>query len=180
MQNVFFNETNPNTTWIQWAKTEGKKLAPQLSFVKEPEITMSRISVPPFGELRLDLIWIIERLAATQDGVPGTPCPHCGHPLLDKGTPASLMLQTFLGPIYETAEKVFLRPETAQGIFVNFQNVLDTTRRRLPFGIAQIGKSFRNEITPGNFTFRTREFEQMEIEYFTKPQDAPGYHEKWI
>jgi glycyl-tRNA synthetase len=73
-----------------------------------------------------------------------------------------------------------LRPETAQGIFVNFANVLNTSRKKLPFGIAQIGKAFRNEITPGNFTFRTREFEQMEIEYFCRPEDAPRLHEEWI
>lgn len=174
--------TGTTMDWIRWAKTEGKKLAPQLSLVKAPEVTISWISQSreEFGTLQSDMVRLIERLAATPDGVPRTPCPHCGHPFLDKGTPASLMLQTFLGPIYETADKIYLRPETAQGIFVNFQNVLDTTRKRLPFGIAQIGKSFRNEITPGNFTFRTREFEQMEIEYFTKPEDAPKYHEQWI
>jgi glycyl-tRNA synthetase len=79
------------------------------------------------------------------------------------------MFKTYMGPVEEQAAVVYLRPETAQGIFVNFQNILTTTRKKLPFGVGQIGKSFRNEITPGNFTFRTREFEQMEIEYFVKP-----------
>jgi len=74
----------------------------------------------------------------------------------------------------------YLRPETAQGIFTNFKNVLDTSRRKLPFGIAQIGKAFRNEVTPGNFIFRTREFEQMEIEYFCRPEDAPRVHQEWL
>ena len=74
----------------------------------------------------------------------------------------------------------YLRPETAQGIFVNFGNVLDTMRRKLPFGVAQIGKAFRNEITPGNFTFRTREFEQMEIEYFVRPGEDEAAHQSWI
>ena len=81
----------------------------------------------------------------------------------------NLMFKTFMGPVEDTANVVFLRPETAQGIFVNFQNVLNASRQKLPFGIAQIGKSFRNEITPGNFLFRTREFEQMEMEFFVKP-----------
>jgi glycyl-tRNA synthetase len=79
-----------------------------------------------------------------------------------------------------TAEKIYLRPETAQGIFVNFENVLTTSRKKLPFGIAQIGKSFRNEITPGNFIFRTREFEQMEIEYFVKPDTDQQWFEHWV
>jgi glycyl-tRNA synthetase len=80
----------------------------------------------------------------------------------------------------EPASLAYLRPETAQGIFINFANVLNTSRRKLPFGIAQIGKAFRNEVTPGNFIFRTREFEQMEIEYFVRPQDAASAHQSWI
>jgi len=90
------------------------------------------------------------------------------------------MLETFLGPVKETATKTYLRPETAQGIFVNFDNVLQASRKKLPFGIAQIGKAFRNEITPGNFTFRTREFEQMEIEYFCMPGTDEEWHQKWV
>jgi len=90
------------------------------------------------------------------------------------------MLETFLGPVKETATKTYLRPETAQGIFVNFDNVLQASRKKLPFGIAQIGKAFRNEITPGNFTFRTREFEQMEIEFFVLPGTDEEWHQKWI
>ncbi len=88
----------------------------------------------------------------------------------------NLMLKTFLGPVEDDASQTYLRPETAQGIFVNFLNVLNSTRKKLPFGIAQIGKAFRNEITVGNFIFRTREFEQMEIEYFVKP----GADEEWL
>ncbi len=107
-------------------------------------------------------------------------CPYCGEQKWTGLRRFNLMFETHAGPQKDTASLVFLRPETAQGIFVNFLNVLDTTRRKLPFGIAQIGKSFRNEITPGNFTFRTREFEQMEIEYFTRPEEAPKYHEQWI
>lgn len=114
-----------------------------------------------------------------QDHV-GDTCPNCGSKEFTEGRPFNLMLKTYLGPIQDESGVVYLRPETAQGIFVNFRNAIDTTHRRLPFGIAQIGKSFRNEITPGNFTFRTREFEQMEIEYFTRPDEATACHQRWI
>ncbi|MEK7086053.1 MAG: glycine--tRNA ligase [Patescibacteria group bacterium] len=98
-------------------------------------------------------------------------CPHCGHSDFTEARSFNLMFKTHQGVIEETAAAVYLRPETAQGIFVNFKNVTQSCRQRIPFGIAQIGKAFRNEITPGNFTFRTREFEQMEIEYFVSPKD---------
>ena len=106
-------------------------------------------------------------------------CPNCGSEL---GPPRrfNLMFKTFMGPVEDTANEVFLRPETAQGIFVNFKNVLDSTRKKLPFGIGQIGKSFRNEITPGNFTFRTREFEQMEVEFFVKPGSDEEWLDSWV
>jgi len=91
-----------------------------------------------------------------------------------------MMFKTFVGPVESEANIAYLRPETAQGIFVNFENVLTTARCKLPFGIAQIGKAFRNEITPGNFTFRTREFEQMEIEYFVLPGTDAEWHQRWI
>jgi glycyl-tRNA synthetase len=105
-------------------------------------------------------------------------CPACGGEL---GEPRrfNLMFKTFMGPVEEEAAVVFLRPETAQGIFVNFENVVTTSRKRLPLGIAQIGKSFRNEITPGNFTFRTREFEQMEMEFFVKPGTDEEWYSYW-
>jgi glycyl-tRNA synthetase len=109
-------------------------------------------------------------------------CPKCGAKDLTPARPFNLMFRTTMGPV-DTGDDsglAYLRPETAQGIFVNFQNVLDTMRRKLPFGIAQIGKAFRNEVTPGNFTFRTREFEQMEIEYFVKPGEDEVAHQMWI
>jgi glycyl-tRNA synthetase len=90
------------------------------------------------------------------------------------------MFKTFMGPVEDDAAVTYLRPETAQGIFVNFDNVLQSMRMKLPFGIAQIGKSFRNEITPGNFTFRSREFEQMEIEFFVMPGTDEEWHQRWI
>ena len=92
----------------------------------------------------------------------------------------NLMFHTFMGPVEDSASEVFLRPETAQGIFVNFANVVNSTRKKLPFGIAQIGKAFRNEITPGNFTFRTREFEQMEVEFFVKPGSDDEWLQSWV
>ena len=91
----------------------------------------------------------------------------------------NLMFETYLGPVGDEKDGAFLRPETAQGIFVNFKNVLDSTRVKIPFGIAQIGKSFRNEITPRNFTFRSREFEQMEIEFFCHPDTSRKWYEYW-
>jgi len=105
-------------------------------------------------------------------------CPECGGPL----TPArqfNLMFKTFIGPVEEDAAQIWLRPETAQGMFVNFANVLNATRQRPPFGIAQIGKGFRNEISPGNFIFRLREFELMEMEWFCKPGTDREWHEYW-
>jgi glycyl-tRNA synthetase len=107
-------------------------------------------------------------------------CPKCGSTDLTEARPFNLMFKTTVGPVADDSAVAYLRPETAQGIFVNFGNVLDTMRRKLPFGVAQIGKAFRNEITPGNFTFRTREFEQMEIEYFVKPGEDEAAHQMWI
>jgi glycyl-tRNA synthetase len=109
-------------------------------------------------------------------------CPKCGSKDLTPARPFNLMFKTTVGAVDSGDDSglVYMRPETAQGIYVNFGNVLDTMRRKLPFGIAQIGKAFRNEITPGNFTFRTREFEQMEIEYFVRPGEDEAAHEAWI
>jgi glycyl-tRNA synthetase len=107
-------------------------------------------------------------------------CPQCGGTEFTEGRAFNLMFKTQVGAVADESSIIYLRPETAQGIFVNFKNVLDATHRKLPFGIAQIGKSFRNEVTPGNFTFRMREFEQMEIEYFTTPKDAAACYERWI
>ncbi len=110
-------------------------------------------------------------------------CSNCGSKDLTDPRPFNLMFRTTVGAVSaddDPAALAYLRPETAQGIFINFANVLNTSRRKLPFGIAQIGKAFRNEVTPGNFIFRTREFEQMEMEYFCRAEDAPGLHQDWI
>ena len=106
-------------------------------------------------------------------------CPECGKHNFTDIRKFNLMFKTFQGVTEDAKAEIYLRPETAQGIFVNFKNVLRTTRRKMPMGIAQIGKSFRNEITPGNFTFRTREFEQMELEFFCKPGTDMEWFEYW-
>ncbi len=111
----------------------------------------------------------------------GEQCPECG--AIGQFTEArmfNLMFRTFVGPVEDDASKVYLRPETAQGMFVNFENVVTSMRKKLPFGIAQVGRSFRNEITPGNFIFRDREFEQMEMEFFCKPGTDEQWHQHWI
>jgi glycyl-tRNA synthetase len=106
-------------------------------------------------------------------------CPQCGGELSEPRE-FNLMFKTHVGPVAESGAEVYLRPETAQGIFINFKNVLSFSRKKPPFGIAQIGKSFRNEITTGNFIFRTREFEQMEMEFFCPPDQAAEWHEHWM
>jgi glycyl-tRNA synthetase len=118
---------------------------------------------------------------APEGGLAGVACPNCGtkgafaEPRMFNG-----MLKTYLGATEDESGLAYLRPETAQGIFINYRNVLQTSRKKIPFGIGQIGKSFRNEITPGNFIFRTREFEQMEMEFFVVPGTDEDWHERWI
>src|ERR1700722_11860041 len=114
-------------------------------------------------------------------GLDDIACPHCGN----KGTftePKNFngMLRTYIGPVEDESGLAYLRPETAQGIFINYKNVLTTSRKKVPFGIGQVGKSFRNKITPGNFIFRTREFEQMEMEFFVRPGSDEEWHDRWI
>jgi glycyl-tRNA synthetase len=176
----------------KWVHKDGGKLARNLKLVKDTDGTLLAAH-NQYPELvdhmeeeipRLDSRKLL-RLAT--NNASGRACPNCGSAQLSEPRPAGLMLETSLGPVQETAIKIYLRPETAQGIFVNFDNVLQASRKKLPFGIAQIGKAFRNEITPGNFTFRTREFEQMEIEYFVNPLDTidgrpadEAWHERWV
>ncbi len=117
-----------------------------------------------------------------QGACPQKPSKHPGeHTTCELTEPRmfNLMFKTFMGPVEEQAAVVYLRPETAQGIYVNYLNVLQSSRQKIPFGIAQIGKAFRNEITPGNFIFRTREFEQMEMQFFVKPVEAAEWFERW-
>jgi glycyl-tRNA synthetase len=167
---------------MQWARSKGKRLAPNLAVVRNPEVTLSWLatriqgqpSVPP------DVQEIVRHLATEQPNATGLqePCIRCGAPL---GAPAAfkLMFETFAGLTQTDDNKVYLRPETAQGIFVQFKNVVDTTRVKIPFGIGNTGKSFRNEITPRNFTFRSREFEQAELEFFCHPDESQDWYRFW-
>lgn len=147
------------------------------SILMHPRVWEASGHVAGFSDPMVDCKSCKQRFRA--DHLEGDRCPACGGELTE-ARQFNLMFKTFMGPVEDSASVVYLRPETAQGIFVNFNNVLNTTRMKLPFGVAQIGKSFRNEITPGNFTFRTREFEQMEIEYFVKPGTDEKLHQDWI
>jgi glycyl-tRNA synthetase len=144
-----------------------------------PKVWEASGHVATFTDPLVDCRNCKERFRADQLPDSGA-CPNCG--MKDTFTEArqfNLMFKTFVGPVEDDTSIAYLRPETAQGIFVNFANVQTTTRKKPPFGIAQIGKSFRNEITPGNFVFRTREFEQMEMEYFVPPEDGARWYEYW-
>ena len=137
-----------------------------------------RIDELPDGDALMDLWRSNDH--ALDERLGGMPCVSCGAKKLTPPRRFNLMFKTFVGPAEDTASVAWLRPETAQGIFVNFENVVQSMRRRLPFGIAQIGKSFRNEITPGNFIFRSREFEQMEMQYFCRPEHAARHFDEWL
>ena len=170
---------------MDWANKKGKKLAPGLALVRNPRIKEPGIAA--FFQDRPDTVAdpksFLQSLATDPTDPPvltGTvmPCPHCGGDLTEPRH-FNLMFETHVGAVADEASKAYLRPETAQGIFANFKNVVDTGRVKVPFGIAQVGKSFRNEITPRNFTFRSREFEQMEIEFFCRPDEASEWYAYW-
>ncbi|RMD83474.1 MAG: glycine--tRNA ligase [Candidatus Dadabacteria bacterium] len=159
--------------WRDTVTTRPDVVGLDCSILMHPRVWEASGHVANFTDPLVDCKQCKERFRA--DHVEGDCCPKCGGELTEPRQ-FNLMFKTFMGPVEDTAAQVYLRPETAQGIFVNFANVVNTMRLRPPFGIAQIGKSFRNEITPGNFLFRTREFEQMELEYFVKPgQDEPWF-----
>lgn len=167
---------------MSWAKGKGKKLAPNLALVKNPEVTLSWLATRVNGQpdAPLELQEFVQHIATEQLNATGLqdPCPLCGG-ALGEPAPFKLMFESWAGVMQSNESKVYLRPETAQGIFINFKNVVDTTRVSVPFGIAQTGKAFRNEVTPRNFTFRSREFEQMEIEFFCHPDDAQAWYIFW-
>jgi glycyl-tRNA synthetase len=154
----------------------------ETSVIMNPRVWEASGHVQTFADPMVDCK-DCKRRFRTDDLTPGEDgqirCPECGGELTDSRM-FNLMFKTFIGPVADDASVAYLRPETAQGMFVNFENVLTTTRRKLPFGIAQIGRSFRNEITPGNFIFRDREFEQMEMEYFVMPGTDEEEHDRWI
>jgi glycyl-tRNA synthetase len=168
---------------IKWAKTKGRKVAPGLAVVRQPEVTLAWLAQHLQSQGNgghLPVAMLLKFLATEQLAATGlqTPCPDCGGDLTEPRE-FNLMFETYTGAVRDEVNKTFLRPETAQGIFVNFKNVVDSTRVKIPFGIAQIGKSFRNEITPRNFTFRSREFEQMEIEFFCHPGSSAEWYKYW-
>jgi glycyl-tRNA synthetase len=146
------------------------------SILMHPDVWKASGHVDGFSDPMVDCKVCKMRWRA--DTLETTVCPSCGGELTEPRQ-FNLMFKTFMGPVEDAASIVYLRPETAQGIFVNFQNVVNTTRKKLPFGIAQTGKSFRNEITTGNFIFRSREFEQMEMEFFCIPGTDEEWHEYW-
>jgi glycyl-tRNA synthetase len=164
----------------RWVNKKGKKLAPGLAIVRNYSVTMSwlgeRLQQPqPVGLQELLSYLATEQLKQTGLVVP---CPVCGGDLTEPRQ-FNLMFKTHVGAMEDSSSVAYLRPETAQGIFADYRTVLDTMRIRIPFGIAQIGKSFRNEINPRNYTFRSREFEQFEIEYFCHPSEADKWYEYW-
>jgi glycyl-tRNA synthetase len=156
------------------------------AIIQHPRVWKASGHLEGFTDPLVDCRTCKQRFRADQ--LDQVPCPR--KPSVHPGefadcdlTPArefNLMFETHMGPVRDSASTVYLRPETAQGIFINFKNVLQFSRKRPPFGIAQVGKSFRNEITPGNFIFRTREFEQMEMEYFVPPPEAEKWFEFWV
>lgn len=148
------------------------------AILMHPKVWEASGHVQNFFDLKSDCKSCKKRFKAA-DLKDSKKCPECSGELTP-ARPFNLMFKTYQGPVEEAASTIYMRPETAQGMFVNFLNILDSKHPKLPFGLAQIGKAFRNEITPGNFTFRTREFEQMEIEYFVKPGDADKKLEEWI
>jgi glycyl-tRNA synthetase len=148
---------------LKWGSGKGGKALPNLAFVQKPDEVAALVRAAGAS---------LEALATPVGATaPVTPCPHCGGELTEP-RPFNLMFKTYVGPAATEDDVAYLRPETAQAIFVQFKNVLETSRVKVPFGICQIGKAFRNEVTPRNFTFRSREFEQMELEFFIKPDEV--------
>jgi len=147
------------------------------SILMNPQVWVASGHVQQFSDPLVDCKACKSRFRA--DHLKGDKCPDCGGELTEPRM-FNLMFKTFMGPVEDDAAVVYLRPETAQGIFVNFQNVMSTSRKKLPLGIAQVGKSFRNEINTGNFIFRSREFEQMEMEYFVKPGTDDHWFQHWL
>ncbi len=164
--------------WRRMVQERADVVGVEAAIVTNPAVWRASGHVDVFTDPLVDCLNCRQRFRA--DHLEGDSCPNCG--AVGKFTEArdfNLLMKTHVGPVEDEASVAYLRPETAQGMFVNFENVQQSTRRRLPFGIAQIGKSFRNEITTGQFIFRTREFEQMEMEFFCHPEDSLRWHEYW-
>ena len=150
----------------------------EASIIMNPEVWVASGHVGGFSDPMSDCLGRC-RKRWRSDHLEGDRCPECGGPL-SEARQFNLMFKTYVGPVEDAAAQVYLRPETAQGMFVDFKNIVNSMRVRIPFGIAQQGRSFRNEISPGNFIFRLREFEQMEMEFFVKPGEDDRWHEFWV
>jgi glycyl-tRNA synthetase len=156
---------------LKWAKGKGQRLVPNFALVRDPEAMLGRLPEQSAGAGG-SLQHLLQILCTADSAAPlSMPCPHCAGELTEP-RPFNLMFKTYVGPAATEDDIAYLRPETAQAIFVQFKNVVDSSRVKVPFGICQIGKAFRNEVTPRNFTFRSREFEQMELEFFIKPDEV--------
>ena len=166
-----------NLWWRDMVQERDDMVGLDSSILMSPLVWQASGHLTEFSDPMVDCKVCKHRFRA--DHIEGDKCPDCGGELTEVRR-FNLMFKTFVGPVEDGASVAYLRPETAQGIFVNFFNVQQSMRRKLPFGIAQQGKAFRNEITPGNFIFRTREFEQMEMEFFVKPGTDEEWHKTWI
>ncbi len=163
--------------WERFVHQRDDMVGIDAALIMNPKVWESSGHLSNFSDQLVECRSCHSRFRADQ--LNGEICPQCGKKDWTEAKQFNLMLKTFLGPAEGEANTVYFRPETAQAMFVDFKNVLDTSRKTIPFGIAQIGKAFRNEITPGNFIFRTREFEQMEIEYFIRKEDWKEKFEDW-
>jgi glycyl-tRNA synthetase len=166
-----------NLWWRDMVQLRDDMVGLDSAILMSPLIWQASGHLTEFNDPMVDCKVCKHRFRADQ--LEGDSCPDCGGELTEVRQ-FNLMFKTFVGPVEDDASVAYLRPETAQGIFVNFVNVQQSMRRKLPFGIAQQGKAFRNEITPGNFIFRTREFEQMEMEFFVRPGTDEEWHRQWI
>ena len=166
--------------WRAMVHERGDVVGLESSIIMSPKVCEASGHVETFTDPLVECTHCHKRFRADHVDL-GRGCPHCGRgPAWTEPREFHLMFKTHMGPVEDSADIVYLRPETAQGMFVDFQTVQQSSRKRIPFGIAQQGKSFRNEITPGNFVFRTREFEQMEMEFFVKPGTDDEWHEYWL
>jgi glycyl-tRNA synthetase len=166
-----------NAWWRSMVQLRDDVVGLDAAILSPPAVWAASGHLATFTDPLVDCKQCNERLREDQiDGI----CPKCGSRDLTPARAFNLMFKTHAGPIEDDGAVAYLRPETAQGMFTNFLNVQITTRKKPPFGIAQVGKSFRNEITPQNFVFRTREFEQMEMEYFVPPAESPKWFDYWI
>ncbi len=162
--------------WKEMVQMREEVVGLDASIIMYPGVWEASGHVEGFTDPLIDCKKCKNRFRA--DELEAESCPNCGGELTE-ARQFNLMFKTHMGPVEDQANLIYLRPETAQGIYINFLNVLNAARLKIPFGIAQVGKAFRNEITPGNFTFRTREFEQMEMQYFVKPGTDGEWFDYW-